>query len=29
VNPDARKAVSEIVAFVEYATTQQPDEIAS
>lgn len=29
VNPDARKAVSEIVAFVEYATTQQPGEVAS
>ena len=29
VNPDARKAVAEIVAFFEYATTQQPGEVAS
>ena len=29
VNPDARKAVSEIVAFFEYATTQKHDEVAS
>ena len=30
VNPDARKAVDEIVDFFEYATTQhQPGEVAS
>lgn len=29
VNPDARKAVTEIVSFIEYTTTVRPDEIAS
>ena len=29
VNPDARKAVAEIVDFFEYATTAQPGEVAS
>ncbi|MUL68278.1 esterase [Mycobacterium sp. CBMA 234] len=29
VNPDARKAVTEIVSFIDYATSQQPGEVAS